>query len=64
MKKTWRRITEKNKWEINTEASNEKEGKEKTYENYIELGNDPADVDKWISFGEMVIDHAEKQRQS
>jgi len=43
-------------WSRTIVSQLEKEGKEKTYENYIELGNDPADVDKWISFGEMVIE--------
>jgi len=43
-------------WSRTIVSQLEKEGKEKTYENYTELGNDPADVDKWISFGEMVIE--------
>jgi len=43
-------------WSRNIVSELEKDGKEKTYENYIKLGNDPADVDKWISFGEMAIE--------
>ncbi|MBM14826.1 MAG: hypothetical protein CMH75_01835, partial [Nitrospina sp.] len=34
----------------------EKDGKEKAYEYYNNLGNDPTDVEKWISFGEMAIE--------
>ena len=34
----------------------EKDGKEKAYEYYINLGRDPNDVEKWISFGEMAIE--------
>ena len=34
----------------------EKDGKEKTYEYYIQLGRDSGDVEKWISFGEMAIE--------
>jgi len=43
-------------WSRNIVSELEKDGKEKTYANYIKLGNDPADVDKWISFGEMAIE--------
>ena len=43
-------------WSRTIVSQLEKEGKEKTYENYIKLGSDPADVNKWISFGEMVIE--------
>ena len=43
-------------WSRTIVSQLEKEGKEKTYEDYIELGNDPTDVEKWISFGEMVIE--------
>ena len=34
----------------------EKDGKEKAYDYYINLGRDRHDVEKWISFGEMAIE--------
>jgi hypothetical protein len=43
-------------WSRTIVSQIEKDGKEKAYEYYINLGNDSTDVEKWISFGEMAIE--------
>ena len=43
-------------WSRTIVSQIEKDGKEKAYEYYINLGRDRHDVEKWISFGEMAIE--------
>ena len=43
-------------WSRTIVSQIEKDGKEKAYEYYNNLGNDPTDIEKWISFGEMAIE--------
>ncbi len=45
-----------NGWGRGMVAHLEQEGKEKMRQNYIELGEPPADVDKWIKYAEFAIE--------